>query len=76
MRFFFGCSDGRHARSAFLTHGCLGLVLAVAGSGCQGVGGSALLSGFSESKQEREIVRLAEHDPFPSPSDVGFSTAE
>lgn len=51
-----------------------GLVVAglVVASGCQGLSSSALIPGLAESRRERQIVRQAESDPFPSPGDVGI----
>jgi len=45
-------------------------------AGCQSLDISSGLPGLSDSKNERQIVREAKHDPFPSPSDVGMSTVE
>ncbi len=50
--------------------GCL--LLFAASSGCQSLSNSGLLPGLAEAKREKQIVRLAENDPFPSPSDVGL----
>jgi hypothetical protein len=58
----------------WLACGCL--ALAVIAGGCQGLSRSSLVPGFAESRQERQIARQAENDPFPSPSDVGIQSPE
>jgi hypothetical protein len=44
---------------------------AVACAGCQAFAPGALPGAFA-SRDEKAIVKLAEHDPFPSPGDVGL----
>jgi hypothetical protein len=57
-------------RVGWLIFGCMTLVVVAAG--CQGLSSPSLIPGLAESRRERQIVRQAENDPFPSPSDVGI----
>ncbi len=69
-RLVFGCL------TLFRATGLVAAGLVVAGlvvaSGCQGLSSSSLIPGLAESRRERQIVRQAENDPFPSPGDVGI----
>lgn len=38
--------------------------------GCQGV----MLGSLASSREDKRILKQAEQDPFPSPSDVGIET--
>ena len=53
-----------------LSYGCL--LLLAASAGCQSLSSSGMMPGLAEAKREKQIVRLATNDPFPSPSDVGL----
>jgi hypothetical protein len=44
---------------------------AFACTGCQSFAPGGLPGAFA-SRDEKEIVKLAQHDPFPSPADVGL----
>jgi len=48
--------------------GCLWLV----GSGCQ-TWRSSSIPGLDLGKSDRQVLRQAQQDPFPSPSDVGMA---
>lgn len=41
-------------------------------AGCQTWKSSSAIPGMSAKKSEREALRQAKHDPFPSPSQVGM----
>jgi|GEM_PF-2801852 len=51
---------------------CACLMLALATGGCQNLSSTSLIPGLAESRRERQIVRQAENDPFPTPSEVGI----
>jgi hypothetical protein len=55
---------------------CSCLTLCIAAGGCQALSNSSLVPGMEESRRERQIVRQAEYDPFPSPGDVGIRPKE
>ncbi len=47
-------------------------VLLIATTGCQTWRSSSVVPGVFAQKGERQILRQAKQDPFPSPSDVGM----
>jgi len=59
---------GHHRRyAAWLMAFCM-----TAASGCQ----SFMPSDLGRSQNDAKILKQAEHDPFPSPADVGLENAE
>jgi hypothetical protein len=50
----------------------LGVVLISALAGCQSWQSSTGIPGLGASKVERQIVKQAKNDPFPSPDQVGM----
>lgn len=40
--------------------------------GCQSWRSSGAIPGLGSTKGERQVLKQAKHDPFPSPSDVGM----
>ena len=46
-------------------------VAIAASSGCQSLALGSM-AGFSAAREEKKILKQAEHDPFPSPADVGL----
>ncbi len=53
--------------AASLVGSCL-----IASSGCQAWQSSSAISGLGSKQGERQVLREAKNDPFPSPSDVGM----
>jgi hypothetical protein len=48
--------------------------IALTCAGCASVAPGGFHSPFA-SREEKKILKLAEHDPFPSPDEVGLSKA-
>jgi len=44
----------------------------ITSSGCQSWRSSSAINGLGSNQGERQILREAKNDPFPSPSDVGM----
>ncbi len=65
------CRITRWLCAASLLGRCL-----LAGSGCQTWQSSLAIPGLGSSQGEREILRQAKNDPFPSPIDVGMKVAK
>ena len=59
----------------WLRAACLATATMVASSGCQALHSSAI-PGMSLESGDRQILRQAKQDPFPSPSDVGIKASE
>ena len=53
----------------------LGCCLITSG-GCQTWQSSSVLPGFTGKQGERQVLREARNDPFPSPADVGMKINE
>jgi len=56
------------------TTSLLGTVV-IASSGCQSWH-SAAIPGLASKQGERQVLRQAKQDPFPSPSDVGMKVTK
>lgn len=54
----------------------LSVVLVSALAGCQSWQTSTGLPGLGASKVERQIVKQAKNDPFPSPNQVGMESQQ
>ena len=52
------------------------LVMLLSATGCQSWHTSAVLPGLIATKGERQVVKQARNDPFPSPRDVGMTNDE
>jgi hypothetical protein len=51
-------------------------VCLIASNGCQSWQSSAALPGLVSGSGERQVLREAKNDPFPSPSEVGIQVAK
>jgi hypothetical protein len=45
-------------------------------AGCQAWHHAAAIPGLGSTQGERQVLKQAKNDPFPSPSDVGLSQSE
>jgi len=64
-------------RTTLVQRWLVGFVLLTASSGCQSWQSSeGVIPGLWATKEERQIVHLAQDDPFPSPSEAGLKQSE
>ena len=56
----------RRRSLAMCALGCLAL------TGCQALAPTSGLPGLASLAEDRQLAKLAEHDPFPTPAEVGI----
>ena len=69
------CQIAIEKSSHLLRVGCLLMLGLIVSSGCQTWQSSAI-PGLGSKLGERQVLREAKNDPFPSPSDVGMMGAK